>query len=75
MEKDHFLQICQQINPEIFKIVQKFEGSISAEHGVGLTKKPYLNFSRSAEEIQYMQALKMVFDPKRIMNPGKIIDC
>lgn len=74
MDKEQFIQTCQQINPEIFKIVQKYEGSISAEHGVGLTKKPYLSFSRSAEEIEYMRALKMVFDPKLIMNPGKIID-
>ncbi len=39
-----------------------------------MTKKPYLEYSRSPEEIEYMKALKKVFDPKGIMNPGKLFD-
>ncbi|WP_372703336.1 FAD-linked oxidase C-terminal domain-containing protein [Klebsiella pneumoniae] len=39
-----------------------------------MTKKPYLEYSRSAEEIEYMKALKKVFDPNGIMNPGKLFD-
>ena len=58
----------------MFDTVKKYDGSISAEHGVGMTKKPYLEYSRSAEEIEYMKALKKVFDPKGIMNPGKLFD-
>ncbi len=54
--------------------MKKYDGSISAEHGVGMTKKPYLEYSRSPEEIEYMKALKKVFDPKGIMNPGKLFD-
>jgi FAD/FMN-containing dehydrogenase len=58
----------------VFETVKKYDGSISAEHGVGMTKKPYLNYTRSEEEIGYMKALKQVFDPNGIMNPGKLFD-
>ena len=56
----------------MFETVQKYNGSISAEHGVGMTKRDYLGYSRSAEEVGYMKAIKAVFDPNGIMNPGKI---
>ncbi len=49
-------------------------GSISAEHGIGLRKKPYLALSRTAEEIAVMRQLKAVLDPHAILNPGKIFD-
>jgi FAD/FMN-containing dehydrogenase len=39
-----------------------------------MTKKPYLEYSRSPEEIEYMKALKLAFDPNGIMNPGKLFD-
>ena len=52
--------------------MQKYNGSISAEHGVGMTKRDYLHYSRSPEEIACMKAIKAVFDPNGIMNPGKI---
>jgi len=47
-------------------------GSISAEHGIGLEKKPYLAVCRSGNEIAAMRALKSAFDPEGILNPGKI---
>jgi glycolate oxidase subunit GlcD len=71
---DEFYEKCSKVSPEIFKIVESFEGSISAEHGVGLLKKEFLCFSRSAEEISYLRKIKAIFDPKNIMNPGKLID-
>ena len=49
-------------------------GSVSAEHGIGLEKKPYLAWCRSAAEIQVMRALKRSLDPRGILNPGKIFD-
>jgi FAD/FMN-containing dehydrogenase len=54
--------------------VQRYGGSISAEHGVGLLKKEYLHYSRSPVEIGIMKQIKLAFDPKGIMNPGKIFD-
>ena len=52
--------------------VAKYEGSISAEHGVGLIKRPYLMYTRTAKEIELMKNIKTVFDPNNILNPGKI---
>ncbi len=73
MELEDFKQACTQANPEIFNILKSFNGSISAEHGVGILKKPYLNFSRSETEIALMKAIKNTFDPKNLLNPGKLL--
>ena len=54
--------------------VQRYGGSIAAEHGVGLLKKDYLHFSRSDLEVSIMRQIKAAFDPQGIMNPGKIFD-
>jgi glycolate oxidase subunit GlcD len=72
MSKEDFVKDCQKVDVLIFQEIQKFAGSISAEHGVGLTKKPFLQFSRSQSEIQIMKGIKKIFDPDNIINPGKI---
>ncbi len=72
LSKDAFFAICAGVNTQVFETVQKYNGSISAEHGVGMTKRDYLTYSRSPAEIAYMKAIKAVFDPNGIMNPGKI---
>jgi FAD/FMN-containing dehydrogenase len=68
-----FYERCHRISPEIFARVAALNGSISAEHGVGLLKRDFLGYSRSESEIALMQALKSVFDPNQIMNPGKLL--
>ncbi len=72
MSMDEFIKKCELVNKSLFNEIQKIGGSISAEHGVGLLKKPYLKFSRSLEEIRLMKEVKKVFDPNYILNPGKI---
>lgn len=72
MAKDEFFAKCATVNKWVFETVDKYHGSISAEHGVGMTKRDYLGYSRSPEEIACMKAIKAVFDPNGIMNPGKI---
>ena len=72
LSKDEFFAKCATVNKWVFETVQKYNGSISAEHGVGMTKRDYLHYSRSEAEIAYMKAVKAVFDPNGIMNPGKI---
>ncbi len=72
LSKDEFFAKCATVNQWVFETVQKYNGSISAEHGVGMTKRDYLGYSRSAEEVVYMKGIKAVFDPNGIMNPGKI---
>ncbi|MDR0576461.1 MAG: FAD-binding oxidoreductase [Candidatus Accumulibacter sp.] len=58
----------------VFAELPPFAGSISAEHGVGTLKKPFLGISRGAAEIDAMRAVKRALDPNGIMNPGKIFD-
>lgn len=74
LAKEDFFAKCAVVNKWVFEIVEKYNGSISAEHGVGMTKRDYLQYSRSAAEIAYMKAIKAVFDPNGIMNPGKIFN-
>ena len=74
LAKESFFEKCQQVNTWVFDIVKKYGGSVSAEHGVGMTKKPYLKYTRSPEEIALMKSVKRVFDPNGVMNPGKIFD-
>src|SRR5262249_8834829 len=56
----------------LYGITRDFDGSISAEHGIGILKRPYLKMSRTAEEIETMRALKRALDPNQILNPGRI---
>ena len=72
LTKEEFFAKCAAVNKWVFETVEKYNGSISAEHGVGMTKRDYLQYSRSPAEIEYMKAVKAVFDPNGIMNPGKI---
>lgn len=72
LAREEFLCQCGKVSQWVFEIVQRYGGSISAEHGVGLLKKDYLAYSRSEAEIAAMKSIKAVFDPNNIMNPGKI---
>jgi len=74
MAKEDFFEKCQQVNKWVFEIVERYQGSVSAEHGVGMTKKAYLQYTRSEAEIAYLRGIKQVFDPNGIINPGKIFD-
>ena len=58
----------------IYEPLKSIKGAISAEHGIGLEKKNYLEISRSETEISLMRNLKKALDPKNILNPGKIFD-
>lgn len=74
LEKAEFDNNCKVISETIFKRLSQYQGSVSAEHGVGLLKKHYLNYTRSDSEIAYMRAIKKLYDPNGVMNPGKIFD-
>ncbi|MEE4297154.1 MAG: FAD-binding oxidoreductase [Wenzhouxiangella sp.] len=73
MAIDEFRQAGERLSPAVFQLVQQHGGSISAEHGVGLLKRDYLQFCRSEIEIETLRQLKKVFDPDGIMNPGKML--
>lgn len=59
---------------EIFKGVVALGGTISGEHGIGLVQKQYMDIAFPDVSIQLMKGIKQVFDPKGILNPGKIFD-
>ena len=67
-------QLNKQINEIVYQPLAAVKGSISAEHGIGMDKKPYLQLSRSQDEIKLMKGLKQLFDPKNILNPGRIVN-
>ena len=58
----------------VYAWVEKVQGSVSAEHGVGLIKKPFLSCSRQPAEIALMKVIKQALDPHHLLNPGKIFD-
>jgi glycolate oxidase subunit GlcD len=72
MSKEEFFKYAHSADDSMFQLVKSFGGSISAEHGIGLTKKDFLHYSRSPQEIAVMKNIKSVLDPHGIMNPGKI---
>ena len=74
MAQEAFVADCERVTKLLAEVLQRHGGSISAEHGIGLVKKPYLSCTRSAEEIALMRGIKAVMDPAGIMNPGKLFD-
>jgi glycolate oxidase subunit GlcD len=62
-----------EISEKTYALTREMEGSISAEHGIGLLKQPWLDQARSAAEIALMKEVKNVFDPAGILNPGKLL--
>jgi FAD/FMN-containing dehydrogenase len=74
LEKAAFIAQAKEADREMFDLVKKHKGSISAEHGVGLLKKNWLGWTRTDAEIATMKAVKKALDPQNLLNPGKIFD-
>jgi FAD/FMN-containing dehydrogenase len=62
-----------RMDAAIYGLVQKYGGSVSAEHGIGTQKRKWLGHSRSEAEIALMRTLKSALDPQGLLNPGKVI--
>ena len=69
-----FVEQCGRVTELLSQSLTRHGGSISAEHGIGLVKKPYLLGTRSAGEIAVMRGIRRALDPNGIMNPGKLFD-
>jgi FAD/FMN-containing dehydrogenase len=61
------------VNQIVFDSVQRFGGSISAEHGVGSLKVDHLVHYKSPVALQLMRAIKRALDPLHLMNPGRVL--
>jgi FAD/FMN-containing dehydrogenase len=62
-----------RIDTIVYDHVRKYQGSISAEHGIGILKRDYMPYSRSPEELDLMRRIKQALDPRGILNPGKVL--
>ncbi len=60
------------IDDVVYEVTQAFHGSVSAEHGIGVKKKSFLDVTRSPTEIAAMRAIKAALDPGAILNPGRV---
>jgi FAD/FMN-containing dehydrogenase len=73
-DRQHFVtRTTHEINAAVHDLVHDLNGSISAEHGIGRSKRDELPRFKSAVELELMRGIKAVFDPNGIMNPGKVI--
>jgi FAD/FMN-containing dehydrogenase len=64
----------ERVAEVVFGLVAEHGGSISAEHGIGVAKAPWLGLTRSAADIEAMRAIKRALDPRGILNPGVIFE-
>ncbi|MBK9059281.1 MAG: FAD-binding protein [Flavobacteriales bacterium] len=58
---------------EIFEFTVSLGGTLSGEHGIGLVQRPYMDIAFNAVQLDLMRGIKQLFDPKDIMNPGKVL--
>jgi len=68
-----FHQEVDRFEQELYPLLLKYRGSVSAEHGVGLLKKNWILYSRTPAELQLYKSVKKAFDPMGLLNPGKIL--
>jgi len=73
MDKQAFLKRWSEINAIVHDLVHKFHGSISAEHGIGMSKVDEITRYKTKTELDAMRAIKRALDPDTIMNPGKVV--
>jgi FAD/FMN-containing dehydrogenase len=70
---DDYRAKWKQVNKAVHDVVQKYNGSFAAEHGVGVFKVNELAARKSTIEMDLMRAVKQTIDPQNIMNPGKVL--
>jgi FAD/FMN-containing dehydrogenase len=71
--KERFLARTAAMNAIVHDQVQKFGGSISAEHGIGQLRRDELRQRKSPVELELMRRIKQALDPDNLMNPGKLL--
>ena len=71
--QEAFLARWEEVNVVVHEIVARYNGSISAEHGIGQSKRVLLPGVKHAVEMEVMPSAKTMFDPNGILNPGKVL--
>jgi len=66
-------EVKHGLNSAVFGAVRDVGGSISAEHGIGMDRMPWLSWTRSESELALMRSIKLAIDPAGILNPGKLL--
>jgi len=74
MENEEWARILPKASRSLYKAAIAMGGKITAEHGIGLTRKRYLSLDYTETQIHLLRGIKKSFDPKGILNPGKIFD-
>ena len=72
MDKAAFLALWERMSARVHNLAATMDGSISAEHGIGQMKRDELRRFKSPIELDLMRRIKTAFDPKGILNPGKL---
>lgn len=72
LEDENKLKLGHKAVDELFDLVLKLNGTLSGEHGIGISKAPYMNLAFSKEELNLMKNIKKAFDPNNILNPFKM---
>ncbi len=73
MDKAAFLDMWNEMNDVVFEVVGRFNGSISAEHGIGRLKAHRMSEIKSPVELDMMRGLKRMLDPNNILSPGRVL--
>lgn len=73
-DKAEFVEKIARYADAAYENCRMLGGSVSSEHGIGYAKKAYLEQSAGAEACALMKRIKSAFDPKGILNPGKVVD-
>ena len=71
--KAQFLSRTEAMNRVVHDVVDRFGGSISAEHGIGQLRRAELKHRKPAVELDLMRRIKRMIDPEDLMNPGKLV--
>ena len=73
LEEEVWKQRLGEVMEQLYAAARKLEGQVSGEHGIGHAKKHFLEQSLGSRQLELMRGIKAVFDPKGILNPGKVI--
>ncbi|MEN9338581.1 MAG: hypothetical protein RI945_306, partial [Candidatus Parcubacteria bacterium] len=65
------IKVIKEASHEVYQLVKKYQGSITAEHNDGLIRTPFLNYMFDKDMLNLFKKVKNIFDPNNILNPGK----